>query len=291
LSKVGYGGKGKPAQKIEAIASTIPIIPLSGWVGDNLLKPSENMPWWKGVTVANRDKKKVEIVTLLDVLEKFVCVPKRNNEAHLRMPVSGVHKIKGIGDVITGRLEQGTVAPGAEVHFYPTHTSSKPCSGKVFSVEMHHKEVKLACGGDNVGLNIKGLAKEYLPKTGDVMTLATQPLLPAQSFTAQVQILQIPGDAKVGYTPIGFVRTGRSACKMTKINWRMGKKTGGSKIEDAKFCKANEVAEIVFEPQGALCVDSFKNCAGLGRIAFMEGNGLVMMGKITVVEFKPWGGK
>ena len=25
-----------------------PVMPISGWMGDNLLKRSENMGWWKG---------------------------------------------------------------------------------------------------------------------------------------------------------------------------------------------------------------------------------------------------
>jgi len=32
--------------------------------------------------------------------------------------------------------------------------------------------------------------------------------------------------------------------------------------------------------------DSFKNCEGLSRIAFMDGNGVVMLGKVTAAERK-----
>ena len=63
--------------------------------------------------------------------------------------------IKGVGDVLAGRVEQGAVKPGEEVVFIPTHTVSNPCNGKVFTVEMHHKRVDAAHPGDNVGMNIK----------------------------------------------------------------------------------------------------------------------------------------
>lgn len=43
--------------------------------------------------------------------------------------------------------------------FLPTHTTANPCTGKVFSVEMHHKRVDKAGPGDNVGMNIKNLNK------------------------------------------------------------------------------------------------------------------------------------
>jgi len=89
----------------------------------------------------------------------------------MRVPISGIYKIKGAGDVLTGRVEQGTVKPGEEVIFLPTHTAALACEGKVFSVEMHHKSVTQATAGDNVGLNIKGLKKENMPRTGDIMIL------------------------------------------------------------------------------------------------------------------------
>merc|ERR1712100_77835 len=70
----------------------------------------------------------------------------------------------GVGDVLAGRVEQGVVKPGEEVIFLPTHTSSNPCTGKVFTVEMHHQRHDFANPGDNVGLNIKGLDKINMPR-------------------------------------------------------------------------------------------------------------------------------
>eukprot|EP00999_Lentomonas_sp_LEN2_P003085 NODE_938_length_1106_cov_3068.610827_g1_i9.p1 GENE.NODE_938_length_1106_cov_3068.610827_g1_i9~~NODE_938_length_1106_cov_3068.610827_g1_i9.p1 ORF type:complete len:123 (+),score=40.79 NODE_938_length_1106_cov_3068.610827_g1_i9:642-1010(+) len=110
-------------------------------------------------------------------------------------------------------------------------------------------------------------------------------LKPAESFTAQVQTLDIPGEIKVGYSPIGFVRTGRSACKITKIYWKMGKETGGKKLEDPHSMKSNEVAEVEFTPLKPFVVDVFDSCEGLSRIALMDGNSAVMLGKVTKVKF------
>merc|ERR1739848_569037 len=144
----------------------------------------------------------------------------------------GIYKIKGVGDVLAGRVEQGVVKPGEEVIFLPTHTASNPCTGKVFTVEMHHTRVDFANPGDNVGLNIKGLDKGNMPRTGDVMVYKKDTSLAgADNFVAQIQTLDIPGEIKVGYSPIGFVRCGRSACKLTAIEWKVGKETGGKKAE------------------------------------------------------------
>ena len=88
---------------------------------------------------------------------------------------------------------------------------------------------------------------------------------------------------EIGYSPIGFVRCGRSACRIAKMNWKIGKETGGKKMEDPHSLKSNEMAEVVFRPQQPLVVDSFKNCEGLSRIAFLDGNTAVMLGKVVSV--------
>merc|ERR1712070_299750 len=161
--------------------------------------------------------------------------------------------------------------PGEEVVFIPTHTASNACAGKVFTVEMHHKRAESAGPGDNVGLNIKGLDKQNMPRSGDIMIYKKDDSLKqVQNFTAQIQVLDIPGEIKVGYSPIGFVRTGRSACRVSKLDRKMGKETGGKKMDDPHSLKSNEMAQVVFQPQQPLVCDTFKNCEGLSRVAFMD---------------------
>jgi elongation factor 1-alpha len=267
----------KGGYKKEQVEKEIPVIPLSGWIGDNLIKYSDKMPWWKGVDI-QVEKDTVHIKTLLDALDQMVRIPPRPKDKPMRMPLSGIFKIKGIGDVLTGRVEQGTVKPGDEVVFLPTHTSSTACQGKVFSVEMHHKSVESAGPGDNVGLSIKGLDKANMPRVGDVMVLKTDGSIGrCKNFVAQVQVMSPPNELKPGYCPIAFIRTGRSACKMTTIDWKVGKETGGSKAENPPSLKANEMAQVTFEPQAPFVVDTFKACEGLGRVALMEGNSVIMV--------------
>jgi elongation factor 1-alpha len=280
LVKVGW--------KDDFVKNSVPIIPLSGWEGDNLISKSENMPWWNGVEVKGSTGDTVRVQTLLDGLNKLCGLPERKTDASLRVPISGNYKIKGVGDVLTGRVEQGILKPGDEVVFLPTHTAALPCQGKVFSVEMHHKRVEQALPGDNVGMNIKGLEKNNMPRAGDVMIVKSDTTLkPVASFIAQIQTLDnIPNEIKSGYSPIGFVRCGHAACKIISISWKVGKETGGKKLESPHSLKANEMAEVSFEPVKPLVVDTFRSCEGLSRIAFLEGNSAVMLGKILKVVQK-----
>merc|ERR1719503_36891 len=279
LIKVGW--------KKDFVEKNTPVMPISGWMGDNLLKKSDNMAWWKGCDIPNpNDGNKVQHVdTLQDVFNNFYRVPERPTSAPMRLPISGIYKIKGVGDVLAGRVEQGVVKPGEEVVFLPTHTPSNACTGKVFTVEMHHTRVDFANPGDNVGMNIKGLDKNNMPRSGDVMVYKSDTSLgQTKEFDAQIQVLDIPNEIKVGYSPIGFVRCGRAACRISQLKWKMGKETGGKKMEEPHSLKSNEMSESCFQPQQPLVCDSFKNCEGLSRVAFMDGNGCVMLGKVISCE-------
>jgi len=288
LVKIGW--------KKDFVQKSVPVLPISGWCGDNLLKKSDNMNWWKGMDIECPLQKggveTLHIDCLLEALNDMARPPVRPADSAMRLPISGIYKIKGVGDVLAGRVEQGTVKPGEEVVFLPTHTSSNACTGKVFTVEMHHKRCDAALPGDNVGMNIKGLEKQNMPRTGDVMVYKKDSSLGAcANFNAQIQVLDIPGEIKVGYSPIGFVRCGRAACRISGIKWKIGKETGGKKMEEPHSLKSNEMAECTFVPQQPLVVDTFKNCEGLSRIAFLDGNGVVMLGKIVTKEDKVETGK
>ena len=99
----------------------IPFIPMSGWTGENLNHPSTNMPWYKGFECNINPKEVVKGHTLVDALDKLVQPPKRNSEAPLRLSVSGIYSIKGIGTVVAGKVEQGILRPNDIVGFTPSN--------------------------------------------------------------------------------------------------------------------------------------------------------------------------
>merc|ERR1712073_266944 len=95
----------KMLTKIGFKTKKIPFVPMSGFQGDNLIEESTNMNWYKGFKVKPK-KKEVEGKTLLDALNNVVHVPKRPTKKPLRMPVSGVYKIKGDGNSFPGFMVQ-----------------------------------------------------------------------------------------------------------------------------------------------------------------------------------------
>jgi elongation factor 1-alpha len=131
LKKIGYN------------PDKIPFIPISGWHGDNMLEPSDNMKWYKGPT----------LIAALDNLDQ----PKRPKEKPLRLPLQDVYKIGGIGTVPVGRVETGVLRPGMVLTFAPMNVTTE-CK----SVEMHHEALTEAEPGDNVGFNVKNLSVKDL---------------------------------------------------------------------------------------------------------------------------------
>jgi len=275
----------KMLTKIGFKVKKIPFIPMSGFQGDNLIDESKNMDWYKGYEVKVK-KKKVKGHTLLSALNDVVVCPKRPKKKPFRMPVSGIYKIKGVGDVVTGRIEQGTLKPNTQVKFAPTGTG-----GKVFSIEMHHKNFPSAGPGDNVGCNVKGLVKENMPKAGDVMFIENEagdesPPAKAETFKAAIFVQDHPGQLKAakngkgGFTPSIHVRTAKAPCQLLEILWKRGKSTSNVKVENPPFIEAGDEAEVIFKPQQPICVDAYDVCKPLGRMAAMDSNSLIMLGRV-----------
>lgn len=73
------------------------------------------------------------------------------------------------------------------------------------------------------------------------------------------------------------------AFRISSINWKVGKSTGGSKLENPSYIESGDNAEIEFSPQAPFVVEPFQTTPSLGRLACFEGNGAVMLGKVTKV--------
>merc|ERR1712100_612276 len=162
LKQVGY--------KID----TVPFIPISGWVGDNMLEPSTNMPWYKGPF----------LLQALDAIKP----PKRPILKPLRLPLQDVCKISGIGTVPVGRVETGATKPAMVVTFGPLGTTTE-CK----SVEMHHEQVTEAIPGDNVGSNVKNLSVTDIKRGYVASDNKNVPAENAKDFQAQVIVMNHPG--------------------------------------------------------------------------------------------------
>merc|ERR1712210_269153 len=236
----------------------VPFVPISGWHGDNMIKASDNMSWYKGWAV-ERKEGKASGMTLLEALDSVI-PPARPTDKPLRLPLQDVYKIGGIGTVPVGRVETGIIKPGMVVTFAPNMLTTE-----VKSVEMHHESLPEAVPGDNVGFNVKNVSVKDIKRGYVASDSKNKPASGAKDFTAQVIVLNHPGEICNGYTPVLDCHTAHIACKFKELLEKVDRRTG-KKVEDfPKFVKSQEAAIVKLVPSKPMCVEKFADYAPLGR--------------------------
>jgi len=252
LKKVGYN------------PDKVPFVPISGWVGDNMLEKSDNMGWYKGPT----------LIEALDNLE----TPKRPADKPLRLPLQDVYKIGGIGTVPVGRVETGIMKPGDVVTFAPNALTTE-----VKSIEMHHEQLPEAVPGDNVGFNVKNVAVKDLRRGFVASNSKQDPAKEAEEFTAQVIVLNHPGQISNGYAPVIDCHTCHIACKFHTIQSKLDRRSGKELEAEPKFIKTGDAAMVLLKPQKPMCCESFVDYPPLGRFAVRDMRQTVAVGVIKSV--------
>jgi len=272
IKKVGYDPK------------TVAFVPISGWHGDNMLEPSEKMSWYKGWDTT-RKSGSGSGKTLLEALDNIE-PPSRPSDKPLRLPLQDVYKIGGIGTVPVGRVETGTIKPGMIVCFAPSGLTTE-----VKSVEMHHESLVEAFPGDNVGFNVKNVSVKELRRGYVASDTKNKPATGCEDFTAQVIILNHPGQVSAGYTPVLDCHTAHIACRFADLQQKVDRRTGKVTEEAPKSLKSGDAAIIKLIPSKPMVVETFTDFPPLGRFAVRDMRQTVAVGVIKGVNPKVVSGK
>jgi len=244
----------------------VKFIPVSAFKGDNAVKKSDNLGWWKGET-------------LLDALNGL-SVPDQPTDKPLRWPVQDVYTITGVGTVPVGRVECGIMKPDQKIIFMPSNKV-----GEVKSVEMHHEQMAQAVPGDNVGCNIRGVGKKDI-RRGDVAGPADNPPTVAKTFIAQIMVLNHPSVITPGYTPVFHCHTAQVACTFEEIQKKLDPRTGATKEENPDFIKTGDAAIVKIRPTRPMVIEKAKDFPQLGRFAIRDMGQTVAAGVVMDVEKK-----
>jgi len=272
IKKVGYN------------PNAVAFVPISGWHGDNMMEVSTNMSWFKGWKVERKEGNDNGF-TLLAALDSIL-PPKRPTDKPLRLPLQDVYKIGGIGTVPVGRVETGVIKPGMVVTFSPVQLSTE-----VKSVEMHHESMPEANPGDNVGFNIKNVSVKDIKRGYVTSDSKNKPASGVSDFTAQVIVLNHPGQVSAGYSPVLDCHTAHIACKFAEITEKVDRRSGKSMEDSPKFIKSGDAAIVKLIPSKPMCVEPFSEYPPLGRFAVRDMRQTVAVGVIKGTTLKEVAGK
>ncbi len=239
---------------------TTPFIPISGLKGDNLVKKSENMPWYKGPTIMEQ----------LDLFKE----PEKPTGLPLRMPIQDAYEITGIGTVPVGKIETGVMKAGMKVIIVPGR-SGKGIEGEIKSVEAHHETLPEAEAGDNVGVNIRGVGKKDVAR-GDVICEASKPAPVVEEFIGQIAVISHPTVIAKGYTPVFHVHTAQVPCQFVELIEKTS--PDGTKTPNPDFLKNGELAKVRLRPIGNLVLETQAENPHMARFAIRDAGTTVAAG-------------
>jgi len=147
------------------------------------------------------------VVKLVEEMDKYIPIPKREVDKPFLMPVEDVFSISGRGTVVTGRIERGIIKVNDEVEIVGLKATVKTvCTG----VEMFRKLLDEGQAGDNVGVLLRGTKREEVER-GQVLAKPGS-ITPHTHFECEVYVLAKEEGGRhtpffKGYRPQFYFRT------------------------------------------------------------------------------------
>ncbi|HHL22268.1 MAG TPA: elongation factor Tu, partial [Aliiroseovarius sp.] len=151
--------------------------------------PGDDIPIIAGSALAALEGRDPEIgeqsiAKLMEAVDEYIPQPERAIDQPFLLPIEDVFSISGRGTVVTGRVERGVINVGDEVEIVGIRPTQKTvCTG----VEMFRKLLDRGEAGDNVGVLLRGIAREDVER-GQVLAKPGS-VTPHTKFEAEVYIL------------------------------------------------------------------------------------------------------
>ena len=151
--------------------------------------PGDDVPIIAGSALAaleGRDDEigKESILKLMSAVDEYIPQPDRPVDQPFLMPIEDVFSISGRGTVVTGRVETGIVKVGEEIEIVGIKDTVKTT---VTGVEMFRKLLDQGEAGDNVGVLLRGTAREDVERGQVLAHVGT--ITPHTHFKAETYIL------------------------------------------------------------------------------------------------------
>ncbi|QYF93959.1 50S ribosome-binding GTPase [Massilia sp. PAMC28688] len=224
-------------------------IPLSALTGDNVVEPSDSMPWYQGPTL-------IELLESLSVYDE-------SHNSPFRFPVQLVARHNGheANDFrgYMGRIEAGKVSVGDKLVVQPSGQSATVKD--IVTLEGSHQSA-------SAGQSITLLLNEYLDiSRGDLLASAEQPAQLLKSVTADVcWMSDEPLDLRRKY----WIKHGtkQTAAKITAVDTLLDINT--QQRQPAQGLKLNDIARISLNVQQPLAADAYADIRATGAFILID---------------------
>ncbi|MGC8981606.1 MAG: elongation factor Tu [Minisyncoccia bacterium] len=176
--------------------------------------PGDEVPVIKGSALKALEVKSLDdewakpILELIDAIDNYIPEPVREVDKPFLMPIEDIFSIAGRGTVVTGRVERGILKLNEEVEVIGLR--ERPVKTVVTGIQMFRKDLDEAHPGDNVGLLLRGVAKEEVERGMVVAKPGT--ITPHTEFEAEIYVLTPEEGGRhtpfhTGYKPQFYFRT------------------------------------------------------------------------------------
>lgn len=153
------------------------------------------------------ESKTKPVVDLVQALDDYIPEPERETDKPFLMPVEDVFSITGRGTVGTGKIDRGIIKVGDEAEIIGLGAHEKTV---ITGVEMFRKLLDQGQAGDNVGLLLRGVDKEFLQR--GMVIAKPGSITPHTKFKGEVYVLKKDEGGRhtpffKGYRPQFYFRT------------------------------------------------------------------------------------
>ncbi|MBI3963550.1 MAG: GTP-binding protein [Candidatus Kerfeldbacteria bacterium] len=232
------------------------VIPIAAQKGENIVKPSERMPWYTGTSV-------------LDSLDTFTRTDTRD-DLPLRLPLQDVY-VWGGKRIFVGRVLSGAVRAGDAVVFQPSGKSST-----VKTIEKFGETPAAAHAGESIGVT---LADELFLERGEVMAHPDSAPQPTADVTATVFWITTEPLRRGDDLTIQCATQERPVT-VSAIEERRDSSTLETVATAADVLENTEIGTVVFTADRPLVTEPFTDIPELGRFVLMRA-GTVVGGAIA----------
>ncbi len=238
------------------------VIPIAAREGDNIVKRSEAMAWYKGPTI-------------IEALDQFKLKPD-NTDLPLRFPIQDVYRFDEHKRIFAGRIESGVLKVGDTLLFSPSNKTSK-----IETIEFWGKEpaLKKAYAGQSIGVTLK---EQIFVERGEIASLLENPPVLTNLFCAKLFWLHNKS-LEIGKRYSLKINTSEYRVEVREIK-KVISTDDLSHLADATVQK-NSVAEIIFKVRGLAAIDEFTANPKTGRFMLMDGYNVVGGGIISMEGF------